>query len=84
MKIKTLKLVDTSDFADWAQKKYGMNNSEWHDKIWRPLMVQYFEDGPYTTFSKSKEPENIFEEHINDFLDEFPEFEGKVSLIFTN
>jgi len=84
MKIKTLTLVDTFDFSQWAQEKYNMTNSEWHDKIWRKFMVTYFEDGPFTTFTKIENPSNIFEEHINDFLDEFPEFKGEVSLIFTN
>lgn len=86
MKIKTLTLVDTAEFERWACEKYNMSNDEWNKKIWRSQkgLLYYMEDGSYSTYEKTEKPETLLEEHINDFLDEFPEFNGRVSLIFTN
>lgn len=90
MKLKTLTLVDTFEFTKWAQEKYGMSNNEWHKKIWSDSldgngMCRYLEHGnSYVTFTKFEKPDNLLEEHINAFLDDFPELEGKVSFIFTN
>ena len=88
MKLKTLTLVDTSDFMKWAMAKYGMSNSEWHKKIWRGKngLCDYILNvgGPYVTFPRIKNPETLLEEHVNAFLDDFPELNDKVSFIFTN
>jgi hypothetical protein len=71
---------------DWAMEKYGMTNSEWHKKIWNSKegLCYYLEDGPYVTFSKIENPKNLLEEHVNEFLNDFPELNGEVSFIFTN
>ena len=64
-----------------------MSNNEWHKKIWhgKDGLCSWIEVGtPYVTCEKTEKPETLLEEHINDFLDEFPEFNGRVSLIFTN
>jgi hypothetical protein len=85
--MKTLQLVDTSDFMDWAMKKYNMTNSEWHDKIWHgesDMCERIINGGPYITYERTENPENLLEEHVNEFLDEFPDFNGQVSFIFTN
>ena len=85
--MKTLQLVDTSDFMDWAMKKYNMTNSEWHDKIWHgesDMCERIINGGPYVTYERTENPENLLEEHVNAFLDEFPDFNGQVSFIFTN
>lgn len=86
MKLKTLTLVDTCEFMKWAMNKYGMTNNEWHKKIWKGKggLASYMEDGPYTTFNKIENPNTPLEEHVNEFLDDFPELNGKVSFIFTN
>lgn len=91
MNIKTLKLVDTHDFMRWAMNKYGMTNEEWHDKIWhgdgedyKGLCDHILDSGSYVTFNRAENPDNLFEEHINAFLDDFPELNNKVSFVFTN
>lgn len=86
MKLKTLTLVDTSDFMYWAMDKYGMNNNDWHKKIWdgKKGLCSYLDNGPYITFSKTENPETLLEEHVNAFLDDYPELNGQVSFIFTN
>lgn len=86
MKLKTLTLVDTSDFMYWAIEKYGMTNSEWHNKIWKGKegLCSYMENGPYITFTREENPTTLLEKHANEFLDDFPELNGKVSFIFTD
>lgn len=86
MKLKTLTLVDTTEFCRWAEEKLGMSHDEWHEKIWdgKKGLRYYLENGPYTTFSREENPKTLLEEHVNKFLDDFPELGGKVSFIFTN
>lgn len=68
-----MKIVyDTCEFSNWAQSKYNMTNHEWHKKIWNPFMCNYFTNSNSSVqFSKTENPENIFDEHMNDFLNEF-------------
>lgn len=86
MKLETLSLVDTYQLCLWAEEKYGMSNNEWHKKIWRGKdgLCECFENTTYVTFEKTTEPETLLEEHINEFLEDFPELNGKVSFIFTS
>lgn len=87
MKLKTLTLVDTYDFMQWAMKKYDMTNNEWHKKIWHgesDMCEQILNGGSYITYERIKNPETLLEEHVNAFLDDFPELNDKVSFIFTN
>jgi hypothetical protein len=67
-----MKIVyDTSEFMDWSMAKYGMTNGNWHKLIWRPYMCDYFMNGHSSVgFSKFEKPDNIFEEQMNDFIDE--------------
>jgi len=81
--LKTLTLVDTCEFQRWAEETYAMSSDEWYKKIWR-LLSDYMMDGPYTTFNKTENPENLLEEHINEFLDDCSQLNGEVSFIFTN
>lgn len=83
MRIKNV--IDTTDFSDWSMGKYGMSNGEWHKRVWRPFMCDYFlESSGSVGFSKSETPENIFEEHLNDFIDEHPELGDTIWMEFTN
>ncbi len=87
MKLQTITLVDTHQFLLWAEYKYGMSNSEWHTKIWRSEdgLCDYISNcGAYVTFEKIENPETLLEEHVNAFLEDYPELGGKVSFIFTN
>ncbi len=76
--------VDTYDFKKFCEEKFDMTSSEWHDKVWRPYMCDHFMDGAYKSFSRKENPKNIFEEQLNTFFDEYPEFGDRVSMIFTN
>lgn len=80
-----MKIVyDTTEFSDWAQEKYNMSNNEWHKKIWSPLMCDYFMNSNSSVrFSKMENPENILDEHLNEFLDEVVK-DNYVWLEFTN
>jgi len=87
MKLKTLQMIDTYEFMTWAMKKYDMTNSEWHDKIWHgesDMCEHILNGGPYITYERIENPETLLEEHVNAFLDDFPELNDKVSFIFTN
>lgn len=86
MKLETLTLVDTCELQRWAEEKHGMSSNDWHKKIWNSEkgFLYYMEGGPYCRFSKIESPQNLFEEHLNEFLDDFPELGGSVSFIFTN
>lgn len=83
--MKTKTVIDTTDFADWSMKTYNMSNSKWHDKVWRPYMCDYFLNGSGSVgFSLKENPENIFEEHMNDFIMEHPELGETIWIEFTN
>lgn len=87
MSLKTITLVDTYEFCLWAERKYGMSNPVWHSKVWRGengLCDYILNGGPYVTFSTIDKPKTLLEEHINAFLEEYPELGGKVSFIFTS
>ena len=81
--INPLILIDTCNFMDYCIGRHGYTNSTFHDKIW-PEMSSDFCDGPYTSYNKIVSPKNEFEEMINAFLEDYPEFEGEVKMIFTN
>lgn len=81
--INPLILIDTCDFMDYCIGAHGYTNSSFHDKIWGKMSNHFF-DGPYSTFDKVKVPKNEFEEMLNAFLEDYPEFEGSVKMIFTN
>lgn len=82
--IKPIIMVDTYDFMKYCIKKYQYDNNSWHKEIWRPFMCKYFIETSYKLYSFTQEPNNQFEDHLNDFLLDFPEFENHVYLIFTN
>lgn len=83
--IEPLILVDTYDFQVYCEKNHGYTSSTWHEEIWRTYMCDYFMNGEsYITFGREKNPNNIFKKLLNSFLDDFPEFENQVSMIFTN
>ncbi len=78
--------VDTSDFMKWACQKYNMTSNEWHKKIWRSEkgLLYYIEGDNKVTFTQDDVlPNELLNEHLQDFFNEFPEFNGKVSMIFT-
>lgn len=78
-------VIDTSDFEKWAQGKYNMTSNEWHQKIWRPFMCDYFMSGSGSVgFSKKETPENIFEEQMNDFIIDNPQLGETIWIEFTN
>lgn len=81
--IKLKVCVDTSEFHDFY-KSQGSPDGEFHKKIWRPFMCDYFMDGSYTNFSITENPENLLDEWINKFLEHYPELGGSVNFIFTN
>lgn len=76
--------IDTFEFEKFCESNFNMNNSEWHSKIWRPYMCDYFMDGPYARFQRKSNPKNVFEEQLNAFLDTYPELGDRVKMIFTN
>ena len=77
-------MIDTYDFMQYCIKKYGYTNNSWNKEIWRKLMVDGFISESYKCYIFKDNPENILEEHINDFLIDFPEFKNRVYFIFTN
>ena len=78
-------MIDTCDFMDYCINKHGYTNGSFHDKIWRPHMCDCISNGEaYASFSRNANPENVFDELLNSFLDDFPEFGNDVSMIFTN
>lgn len=83
MKLETITMVDTCEFERWAMEKYGMDSQEWHEKIWRAELCGRFEK-TWAAFTKYKEPATLLQEHINAFLDDFPELGGIVRFVFTN
>ena len=60
-----------------------MDNNEFHRVIWR-TMCDDFMDGAYFHYTRFKEPSNVFESKLNDFLDAYPELGDEVKMIFTN
>lgn len=76
-------LVDTWDFQRFYESE-GSPEGDFHKKIWRPFMCDYFMEGPYVHFQRVENPRNIFDEWINKFLDAYPELGGEVRMIFTN
>ena len=84
MRVK--KVIDTTVFMEWAMLKYGMTNSEWHRKIWRPYMCDYFmESRGSVGFGRVEKPENEFQVQMNDFVEEMREELGEtVWMEFTN
>ena len=78
-------VLDTTEFSHWAMKKYNMSNDEWHEKIWRTFMCDYFLNGMSSIrFSKFEPPVNIFEEHMNEFISENPQLGDTIWIEFTN
>ena len=78
-------VLDTTEFSNWAMKKYNISNGEWHEKIWRPFMCDYFMDSNSSVgFSKFENPENTFEEHMNEFIAENSQFGNTIWMEFTN
>ena len=78
-------VIDTTDFSNWAQREYNMTNDEWHKKIWRPYMCNYFMDSYSSVgFSKKENPANIFEEHMNEFIAQNPQLGDVIWIEFTN
>lgn len=83
--MKTKTVIDTSDFSDWAMEKYNLSNNDWHKIIWRPFMCDHFMHGSGSVgFSKTENPQNIFEEHMNEFILEHPELGETIWIEFTN
>lgn len=77
-------IIDTSDFENYCIQ-HGYDNSKFHKDIWIPFMSDFFCNGEaYVRFSKHEKPKNKFQELINAFLDDFPEFEDVVRMMFTN
>ena len=73
--MKTKIVIDTNEFIKWSQKRYKLSNNRWVERIWHPYMMEHFEDSSGTVlFKKTKNPANVFEEHINDFIDAHPQF----------
>lgn len=81
--IKLTIFLDTWEFQKFYVA-HGSPDGDFHKKIWRPLMYNYFCDGSYSSFSITENPENLLDEWINKFLNAYPEFEGSVKMIFTN
>ena len=81
-------VIDTTDFAKWSMRKYDLSNNDWYKIIWRPFMCDYFMNGNCSVgFSKVINPENLFEIHMNEFIEENPHFitnETTVWIEFTN
>lgn len=79
-KLNTKTVVDTYELCKYAEEKYGMNNPQWHKKVWRPYFVKFIMNGPVTFYMEDLEnPTNILEEQIKDFLTDYPELNGKVT-----
>ena len=86
-KAKTRQMVDTYELCVYAEEKYGMGNSEWHDKVWHGEgggdygLCDYIMEGP-VTFEVTKNPKTERERQVNDFLSDNPELKGKVTFFF--
>lgn len=81
--IKLIVCVDTSDFEEFYESQ-GSPDGDFHKKIWSPIMCNSFMDGPYSSFERQENPENILDEWVNKFFDAYPEFEDRVKFMFTN
>lgn len=79
-------MIDTSDFMRYCINKYGYTNGSWHKVIWHKcgMCESILNNGGNTQYSRTKKPENVLDEHVNDFLNDFPELEDRVTFIFTN
>ena len=75
-------IIDTTDFQDYC-RQHGYDNKSFHSEIWK-YMSDDFCDGPYVHYNKYENTKNKFEELINAFLNDFPEFEDGVRMMFTN
>ena len=89
MRFKKLTMLDTYQFQQWAEKKYGLSNQEWHNEIWHNKngvigLCEHFDETTYVTFKRFAEPKSPLEIHINAFLDEYPELNNEITLEFTN
>ena len=82
-KLNKITKYDTYELCQYAQEKYGMTNNEWHKKVWSPYMCNDAVEG-YLHYTKTENPENILQEQINDFLDDYPELNGEVTFEFTD
>ena len=84
-KAKIKQMVSTYELCVYAEEKYGMSNSEWHKKVWRPHFMNYIIHGPATfDMNDVKNPSNILEEQIKDFLEDNTELNGTVTFFFDN
>jgi hypothetical protein len=67
-------VIDIEDFCDWSMKKYGLSSNDWHRLIFRPFMFDYFINAHASVgFSITENPRNLFEEHMNEFINENPQ-----------
>jgi hypothetical protein len=75
-------MVDTISLCNYyVAMGYG-DNSEYHEKIWRPYFCDHYSHGDsYITWSHIESPENPFDELINEFLVAYPELNGKVNFV---
>lgn len=81
LEIKTM--IDSYQLCQWAQDKYGITNNEWHKKIWRGQnFCDHFMENGMATFSYVDNPITELQEHINAFLDDYPELNGTVNFYF--
>lgn len=75
-------IIDTADFQKYCIQ-HGYDNNKFHKDIWRPFMLESM-DTVYSIFERTENPENKLEELINSFLDDYPEFENEVKMMFTD
>ena len=76
-------VLDTTEFSDWGMKKYNLSNKEWHEKIWRPFMCDYFMEESLVGFSKfDGKTLNLFEIHMNEFIKENPQLGDPIWFVF--
>jgi len=77
-------IIDTYDFVQYCERVHGLDNPEFHGRVWKHMCNYFMESSNYVCFTKFKVTKNEFEELLNEFFDDYPEFENEVYMIFTD
>lgn len=78
-------LVNADEFKNWVLKKTGISEREFSNKIWFPNdgLANIMGDDKRASFTQEDKTENvILNQCLKDFFDEFPEFNGKLTIVY--
>lgn len=81
---KSIIVLDTYDFQKWCEEKHNMSNLEFISDVWGVMCNDFIDNEPYHVYQIIEQPKNKFEDLMNTFIRDFPEFQGTVNLMFTD